>query len=76
MSRNTVVKVSSGILYGMCDECQLAIPDIPQKTDFEVKVNHYIHERGYRLRHVGQETDEDNQGRLWHHTVAVLQAPS
>ena len=34
-------------------------------------INHYITEHGYRLLHVGQQTEPASEG-LWHSTVAVL----
>jgi len=35
-------------------------------------INHYITEHGYRLLHVGTQTNHDQDGRPWHNTVAVL----
>jgi len=41
-------------------------------NDFDEDVNHYIKEHGYKLLHVGTETQNDNEGRLWQSTAAVL----
>ena len=41
-------------------------------TDIADSINHYIQEHGYKRLHVGTESSEDNEGRLWQNTVAVL----
>lgn len=38
-------------------------------------VNHQLKAHGRQLIHIGTETSEDDQGRLWSHTVAYLAAP-
>ena len=54
-SPQEIVRVSSDVLYGSCHECRTAFTQVPQLSDFEVKVNHYIQEHGYLVLHVGQE---------------------
>lgn len=39
---------------------------------FTSGVNHYITAHGYKLLHVGQQTEHATDGGLWHSTVAVL----
>ena len=39
---------------------------------FAESINHYVEKHGYRILHVGTQTDRDDEGLLWHHTVAVL----
>jgi hypothetical protein len=39
--------------------------------DFEKGCNHLIQEHGMKCLHVGQESDEGDDG-LWHFTVAVF----
>ncbi len=39
---------------------------------FAASVNHYIEDHGYRLLHLGQQTDTDYQGRPFQMTVAIL----
>ena len=64
-----VVRVSSNIHGGVCEECAQALSG---DDDFEMKVNHYLREHGYRLLHVGQETTDGPDGKPWQLTVAVL----
>jgi len=46
-----IVRVSSNIHGGVCEECAQALSG---DDDFEMKVNHYLREHGYRLLHEGQ----------------------
>jgi hypothetical protein len=39
---------------------------------FAEMINHYIQEQGYRLLHVGQDTQHAPESGLWHNTIAVL----
>jgi hypothetical protein len=58
--------------------CNCAIADVHKVVyvstngagDFDTGVNDYL-KQGYRLLHVGEETQHTNKG-LWHSTVAIL----
>lgn len=40
--------------------------------DLASNINHYLQTHQYRLLHVGQETTQDTDGNIYHHTVAIL----
>jgi len=61
-----VVHVSTGIGTG-CQHCTQSIG----LDRFAESINHYIQEHGYRLLHVGQQTEGDSQ-EPYQTTVAVL----
>ena len=62
-----VVQISTSIGTS-CEHC-----DFPIGTDnFAESINHYIEQHGYKLLHVGTETDRDSDGNPWQSTVALL----
>lgn len=62
-----VVHISTGIGEG-CKHCTERIG-----TDrFAESVNHYIEKHGYKLLHVGTESDRYTEGEVAYMTVAVL----
>ena len=62
-----VIKLSSNI-YSGCKHCDDKMGD-----SIEDQIGHYVQAHGYRLLHVGQESDHAPDGTgLWHSTVAVL----
>lgn len=63
-----VVHVSSAIIGERCKRC--ANP-IEGDGSFVALINHYITQHGYKLLHVGQQTEEGTDGP-WQTTVAVL----
>jgi hypothetical protein len=64
-----VVTVTSSILGEPCKHCG------PFGAEgFAALITHYIQEHGYRLIHVGQQTEEGSDGP-WQATVAVLGRP-
>ena len=65
-----VVRVSNDDLYGTCRVCGDGFSGLG--SDFELKVNHYLQEHGYRILHVGQETTRDEDENPWQITVAIL----
>lgn len=66
-----VVHVSTNVGSG-CVECGgVAVG----QDRFAAGVNHSLDEHGYVLLHVGQETDQDAEGRWIRSTVAVLGMP-
>ena len=74
MSTETVrrtTEVASHISRG-CEHCGHMVGgglgDEPLADD----INHYITEHGYRLLHIGTQTNHDNEGKPWHNTVAIL----
>lgn len=52
----------------VCEHCA----EYLRSENFAASVNHYIEEHGYKLLHVGSETDNDHEGKPFHKTVAVL----
>ncbi len=40
--------------------------------NFAGAMNHYMKNHGYRILHIGTETNLDGQGRIWNRTAAVL----
>lgn len=66
---NHVVQISTNIGEG-CKHCSHPIG----MENFAESINHYINEHGYRLLHVGQQTEHASEG-LWHSTVAILAGP-
>lgn len=40
--------------------------------DIAAQANHYMIEHGYRVVHVGQETERASDGSLWHSTAIVI----
>lgn len=53
-----------------CSECKrYGFPTL------EGAVNHWMQEHGYKLLHVGQKTHRDQDGNLYHTTVAIVGEP-
>lgn len=64
-----VVKVSGNIQEFICKVCGGSVAD--WDSDFVVgATNHYLG-HGFKILHVGQETDRVDEG-LWQSTVVVL----
>ena len=62
-----VVHISTNIGTS-CEHCSEWVG-----TDrFAALVNHYLEKHGYKLLHVGSESDLDAEGKPCYHTVAVL----
>lgn len=61
-----VVHISTSIGTG-CKHCGESIG----LEQFAQSINHYIQAHGYKLLHVGQETEHGSEGP-WQSTVAVL----
>jgi hypothetical protein len=60
---------------GSCEHCGQRIGfSTLGDTDLATSINHFIEQHGYRLLHVGAETNPDNEGKPHHSTVAVLGA--
>ena len=68
-----VVELSSNRVYGHCKLCQSAIRQGNDLLDMEI--NHYIEKHGYRLIHVGTQSQVDRLGRLISVTVALMGRP-
>jgi hypothetical protein len=64
-STGRVARLSSNEL-SLCEHCEFSPPDVGKA------INHYTAEHGYRLLHVGSETERDSNGDPWHSTVAIL----
>lgn len=62
-----IVKVSTNIGES-CEHCSEQVG----VGNFTSGVNHYMDAHGYKLLHVGQESEHSPDGGLWHSTVAVL----
>ena len=66
-----VVTVSTNVRHS-CEHCEFRIGPSEHNDGLKDSVNHYITKHGYRLLHVGTQTDRDDEGNPWHLTVAVL----
>ena len=66
-----IVHVSTNVGRA-CEACREASVGLDR---FAAGVNHYLEVHGYVLLHVGTETDQDEEGRPAHATVAVLGLP-
>lgn len=57
-----------------CEHCEEWTGADPEgATDLAESINHYINEHGYRLLHVGTETNRDgDEKELWYSTIAIL----
>jgi hypothetical protein len=66
-----VVKLSTN-RGGHCKHCDFKLHSFADVDNLADAINHYIAEHGYRLLHVGTETDRDDEELTWHSTVAVL----
>lgn len=66
-----VVQVSSNISE-QCKDCGIH-PALEPGPDIDVAkaINHYLN-HGYKLLHVGTQTCQDLEGKLWHNTTAIL----
>lgn len=56
---------------GTCKDC----PEPLSMGSFADAINHYIQKHGYKLLHVGTETDRNSDEgtvRLWYSTAAIL----
>jgi len=62
-----VVQLSTNI-GKCCEHCSTQVGT----DNFAESINHYISEHGYKLLHAGSETTEDLNGKLWHHSVALV----
>ena len=61
-----VVHIATNVSTG-CEHCVHSIGG----ERFAESVHHYVEAHGYRLLHIGQETENGPEG-AWHSTVAVL----
>ena len=66
MDVKEVVQVHSNVV-SECPVCQAGLSSYTDGQDFAARVNHLLKKHVYKLVHVGQETDGDQQT-----TVAVL----
>lgn len=71
-----VIQIMSGIIDGGCDHCHDEIKSFPIMgvcDEYHTnKVNHYVQKHGYKILHVGQYTDTEVDGGLWHGVIFVL----
>jgi hypothetical protein len=65
------VEISSNISQG-CDHCNQFVGGGLGDGSLATSINHYIEQHGYKLLHVGTQTNHDNDGKPWHNTIAVL----
>lgn len=63
-------EIASNLSRG-CEHCDYSIGAIGE-SDIAGSINHYIEAHGYRLLHVGSETNHGPDGKPWQHTVAIL----
>lgn len=72
-----IKQIWSGCISGGCDHCDEGVQSnsslMGSHDDyFANAVNHYVEKHGYRLLHVGQYTDHEVEGGLWHGVTAIL----
>ena len=68
---NSIVKISTN-LGETCKHCTFSIGAWSNGDNFAASIEHYINEHGYKLLHVGSETDRDDEGPPWQSTIAVV----
>lgn len=70
---NRTVQIFSQIGCG-CDHSGESIGGAFSGDDGAIdgSINHDVEAHGYRLLHVGTQTTRDNDGNVWHNTVALL----
>lgn len=51
-----------------CDECKSEL----ERNNVSGALNHYIEQHGYKILHIGQQTSKDNEGHIFHLTVALV----
>jgi hypothetical protein len=69
-SPKQVFQISTNI-WKNCPECSNMPHSAIGDDEIDERVNHVL-QHGYKLLHVGQQTSEDSQGRIWQTTVAIL----
>ena len=66
-----IVEISSNIGRS-CEVCYRWIGHGSTGGALAESVNHYLDAHGYHLLHVGTQSEEGVDGKVWHHTVAIL----
>lgn len=71
------IQITSGCESGACEHCNDGIKTnsslMGVHDDYFVNaINHYVQKHGYKILHIGQYTDTEVEGGLWHGTTAVL----
>jgi hypothetical protein len=66
------IKLSSSIGKG-CEHCGAGVGPLVGDDDIANDIDHYVNEHGYKLLHVGTETNHGPDGKPWHNTVAILE---
>ena len=51
-----------------CEECG----QVFGFDEVAASINHYLERHGYRLLHVGMQTSQDDDSKIWHTTVAMV----
>jgi hypothetical protein len=64
-----VVEIRSNVISA-CRLCKAGFSFTD--SDVDERVTHYITQHGYKVLHIGQETTENLEGKLWECTVAIL----
>jgi hypothetical protein len=64
-----VLTLSTNVI-SPCEHCDRFGPDSHDRL--AQAINHYLEAHGYRLLHIGQDTTRNNEGELWHATIAIL----
>ena len=66
-----VLEVKSDVI-SQCPHCVSGAFTFVNPPDLAERVTHYLQKHGYRLLHVGQESDTDSDGNPYQRTIAVL----
>lgn len=65
-----VITIRSSTIEPTCRFCGKDVAALTDPDYFDKALQHYLG-HGFKLKHVGQETDRVDEG-LWHLTVAIL----
>jgi hypothetical protein len=66
-----IVTMKSSSIHTTCDVCNEQMSEANADDYFVRAVNHYLG-HGFKILHVGQESDFTDKGEVWQMTVAVL----
>jgi hypothetical protein len=66
------MKIAATISSYTNSSCPFCDEGLPGLTNFVHAAKHLQEQHGLSCMHVGQQTGENHNGEVWHHTVAVF----